>query len=56
MMRLSLIIMNYLEGNLDNLIRIGPKSESNYHKFVPKIKPLREITEKEAGLYVIASD
>ncbi len=50
------ILMNYLEGNLDNLTRIGPKSESNYHKFVPKIKPLREITEKEAGLYVIASN
>jgi len=48
--------MNYLEGNLDNLTRIGPKSESNYHKFVPKIKPLREITEKEVGLYVIESD
>ncbi len=50
------IIMNYLEGNLDNLIRIGPKSESKYYKFIPKIKPLREITEKEAGLYVIASN
>lgn len=50
------IIMNYLEGNLDNLARIGPKSESKYHKFVPKIKPLREVPEKEAGLYVMASD
>ncbi len=50
------IIMNYLEGNLDNLTRIGPKSESNYQKFVPKIKPLREIPEKEAALYVTALD
>ncbi|MGC9517500.1 MAG: TIGR00269 family protein [Methanomicrobiales archaeon] len=50
------ILMNYLEGNIDNLVRIGPKSEAKSDKFVIKIKPLREIPEKEVGLYVVAKD
>ncbi|MEG3224116.1 MAG: TIGR00269 family protein [Methanobacteriales archaeon Met13] len=50
------IIMNYLEGNLDNLTRIGVKSESKYPKFTVKIKPLREIPEKEIVLYVMARE
>jgi uncharacterized protein (TIGR00269 family) len=50
------ILMNYLEGNIDNLTRIGPKSESKSEKFTVKIKPLREIPEREVGLYVVASD
>ncbi|UTB33502.1 MAG: TIGR00269 family protein [Methanobacterium sp. ERen5] len=48
------IIMSYLEGNIQNLTRIGPKSQSKSDKFTVKIKPLREIPEKEIGLYVIA--
>jgi len=50
------ILMNYLEGNLNNLIRIGPKSESKNEKFTPKIKPLREIPEKEVALFAVAAD
>jgi len=50
------ILMNYLEGNIYNLTRIGPKSESGGKKFVTKIKPLREIPEKEVGLYVVSRD
>ncbi len=50
------IIMNYLEGNIQNLTRIGPKSESLNDKFTIKIKPLREIPEKEIGLYVVARE
>jgi uncharacterized protein (TIGR00269 family) len=50
------ILMNYLEGNINNLIRIGPKSESRNERFTVKIKPLREIPEKEIGLYAIAAD
>jgi len=50
------ILMNYLEGNINNLIRIGPKSESRDERFTVKIKPLREIPEKEIGLYAIAAD
>ncbi len=50
------ILMNYLEGNIDNLTRIGVKSEPKSDKFTIKIKPIREIPEKEVGLYVIARE
>ena len=50
------IIMNYLEGNIQNLTRIGPKSETRNEMFTMKIKPLREIPEKEIGLYVVARE
>lgn len=50
------ILMNYLEGNVDNLVKIGPKTESKSPLFTPKIKPLREIPEKEVGLYALARD
>jgi len=50
------ILMNYLEGNVDNLTKIGPKTESKSPLFTPKIKPLREIPEKEIGLYVLAKE
>ena len=50
------IVMNYLEGNIQNLTRIGPKSESKSDRFTVKIKPLREIPEKEIGLYVVAKE
>ncbi|MDR3223538.1 MAG: TIGR00269 family protein [Methanobrevibacter sp.] len=48
------ILMNYLEGNLHNLSKLGPKIESNV--FIPKIKPLREVSEYEIGLYGVAKD
>jgi uncharacterized protein (TIGR00269 family) len=50
------ILMNYLEGNIDNLTRIGVKSEPKSDKFTVKVKPIREIPEKEVGLYVIARE
>ena len=50
------IMMNYLEGNTDNLTKLGAKSESKAEEFTPKIKPLREIPEREIGLYVVAKD
>ncbi|HEY0196645.1 MAG TPA: TIGR00269 family protein, partial [Methanobacterium sp.] len=50
------IMMNYLEGNMNNLIRIGPKTESRDKRFTIKIKPLHEIPEKEIGLYAVAAD
>ncbi|MBI5458838.1 TIGR00269 family protein [Methanobacterium sp.] len=50
------ILMNYLEGNIQNLTRIGVRSESSYEGFTVKIKPLREIPEKETALYVVARD
>lgn len=48
------ILMNYLEGNIGNLGKLGAKSESKSDKFTVKIKPLREIPEKEIGLYALA--
>jgi uncharacterized protein (TIGR00269 family) len=50
------IVMNYFEGNIQNLTRIGPISESLNKNFIVKIKPLREIPEKETALYVLARD
>ncbi|MCC7554368.1 MAG: TIGR00269 family protein [Methanobacteriaceae archaeon] len=48
------ILMNYLECNIDNLTKLGAKTSSKSDKFTVKIKPLREIPEKEIGLYVLA--
>lgn len=49
------IVMNYLEGNINNMVRIGYKTESSDERFTQKIKPLRKIPEKEIGLYVLES-
>jgi uncharacterized protein (TIGR00269 family) len=50
------ILMNYLEGNIENLSKIGPMTVSKSPLFTPKIKPLREIPEHEIGLYAIAKN
>lgn len=50
------IMMNYLEGNTDNLTKLGAKTESKAEEFTVKIKPLREILEREIGLYVVAKE
>lgn len=50
------IMMNYLEGNIDNLTKLGAKTTSLSDKFTVKIKPLREIPEYDIGLYVVARD
>ena len=50
------ILMNYLEGNIDNLTKLGAKSQSKAKEFTIKIKPLREIPEHEIGLYVVAKE
>lgn len=49
------ILMNYLEGNINNMVRIGYKTQSSDKRFTQKIKPLRKIPEKEIGLYVLES-
>lgn len=48
------VLMNYLEGNINNLSSLGALTTSKSPKFTPKIKPLREIPEKEVGLYALA--
>ena len=50
------IMMNYLEGNTDNLTKLGAKTESKAEEFTVKIKPLREIPEREIGIYVVAKE
>ncbi|KXB01363.1 hypothetical protein AKJ41_01770 [candidate division MSBL1 archaeon SCGC-AAA259O05] len=46
------IMLNYLRGDLSRLYRLGPES-SGRAGFVPRIKPLREISEKEVGIYAL---
>lgn len=48
------VLMNFLRGDLFRFGRTGPSyTESPY--FVPRIKPLRDILEKEVMLYAILS-
>lgn len=44
------IMLNYIRGDLARLSRLGPKTE-NKDVFVPRIKPLREVSEKEVSIY-----
>lgn len=46
------VLLNYLRGDLSRLYRLGPKTEGK-EGFVPRIKPLREITEKETAIYAM---
>ncbi len=47
------IVMDYLRGDLSRLSRMGGKPIIRDELFVPRIKPFREIPEKEIGLYAI---
>lgn len=49
------IILNYLRGDLSRLYRLGPEFGGR-EGFVPRIKPLREISEKEAAVYALLKD
>ncbi len=50
------VLINYLKGDLNRLARMGPRPAlKNNVKFVPRIKPLRDIPEKEVALYAISS-
>jgi uncharacterized protein (TIGR00269 family) len=44
------IMLNYVRSDLSRLYRLGPVYETRAG-FVPRIKPLREIPEKEVALY-----
>lgn len=46
------IFLNYLRGDMSRLARVGPKNEGQ-EGFVPRIKPLMEISEKEVGIYAM---
>ncbi len=49
------IFLNFVFGNLDRFVRLGPKIENPALKgFVPRIKPLRELPNKEVEAYLKA--
>lgn len=46
------IMMNYIRGDTQRLARIGSRTDQVSHeKFVPRIKPLIDVREKEIALY-----
>ncbi len=45
-------MLNYVRADLARLYRLGP-SYPERESFVPRIKPLREIPEKEVALYAL---
>lgn len=46
------IMMNHLKGDMKRLARIGARTDAvDHEKFVPRIKPLIDIMEKEIALY-----
>lgn len=46
------ILMNHIKGDMNRMARIGPKKDPvDHEKFVPRIKPLRDLMEKEIALY-----
>lgn len=48
------VLINYLKGDLKRLARMGPSPAlKSSEKFVPRIKPLRDIPEKEVALYAM---
>lgn len=47
------IMMDYIRGDLARLSRMGGEPIVRSKLFVPRIKPFREIPEKEIGLYAI---
>lgn len=46
------ILLNYLRGDLSRLLRLGP-AYSPREGFVPRVKPLREIPEREVAAYAL---
>lgn len=52
------VLLNYMRGDLPRASRMGPVTDWSRRKdfgemFVPRIKPLRELPEKEIALYVM---
>ncbi len=48
------VLINYLKGDAKRLARMGPNpSIAKNGKFIPRIKPLRDVPEKESALYAI---
>ncbi|MBU0953513.1 MAG: TIGR00269 family protein [Nanoarchaeota archaeon] len=45
------ILMNWIRGDLVRASRLGTRTEGNDPNFIPRIKPLRFIPERETALY-----
>ena len=46
------IMMNHIKGDMKRMARIGPKKDPSDHEmFTQRIKPLRDVREKEVALY-----
>jgi uncharacterized protein (TIGR00269 family) len=51
------LLINYLRGDMNRLSRMGPKPfVLEDDKFVPRIKPLREIPEREVAIYALVNN
>jgi uncharacterized protein (TIGR00269 family) len=47
----SVLLMNVINGNIDQLVRAGPCLEGNQSSMITRIKPLYEISELETTFY-----
>lgn len=47
----SVLLMNIINGNIDQLVRAGPRLEGNNSTMITRIKPLYEVSELETTLY-----
>ncbi len=49
------VLLNHLRGDISRFKRMRPKTEGKRY-FVPRIKPLRQIKEKEVAIYSMLKD
>lgn len=47
------ILMNLMRADIEKESRLGPKTEPRHSKLVARIKPLREVPEREVALYAL---
>ena len=52
----ALLFNSYLHGDVEGLVRLKPVLPSTHTKFVAKIKPLWEITDRECLVYTLFCD
>lgn len=47
------ILMNFMRSDIERESRLGPKTEPRHSKLVARVKPLREVPEREVALYAL---
>lgn len=51
------VFMDFLKGDVNRLVRLGAiPTAANEEGFIPRIKPLRSVPERETGLFCILND